>query len=153
MIANLENELISLESKIKVLTRDINEHDSLREGHWVRRRQRELEKERCITIKAKKDLTSRLIEYKECHDILKDKISTMITNDLTVGRSDHHLPQFKHNEIQHFIKENDDGIEKVIEMMITDYEKDGELGLLKDPPFAWIGEYLYEFVPFLENKN
>jgi hypothetical protein len=153
MIANLENQLSDMEKKIHKLLVDINEEDSLREGHWVRRKQRELEAEFAITVKAKKYLTSKLIEYKECHACLKDKIYTMIENHLTVGRSDHDLPQFKHNEIQHFIKENDDGIEKVIEMMIIDYEKDDELEFLKDPLFSWIGEYLYEFVPLLKDEE
>lgn len=143
MIANLENELNNIEKRIHVLLVDINEEDTMRDGRPMRRKQRELEKELHSTVNAKKIIVGKLEKYKECKVILKDKISTIIANDLT---------QFTNDEIQNFMRENDNNVEKVIEMMIDDYEKDGELELLKEPTFAWIGEYLYEFVPSLKHE-
>lgn len=79
-------------------------------------------------------------------DILKTKIKLMIVNDLTIGRSDNDLISFTKNEIDKFIEDNNNNIEKVITIMINEYSNDNELELLADPLFDWIGEYLYEFV-------
>jgi hypothetical protein len=70
----------------------------------------------------------------------------MITNDLTIGRNDDGLIPFTSDEIDNFIKDNNDNIEKVIQKMINDYSNDNEIELLADPLFDWIGEYLYDFV-------
>jgi len=83
------------------------------------------------------------MDYRE---ILKAKIITMITNDLTIGRSDNDLIPFTNDEINKFVKNNNDNIEKVIEIIIDAYTKDGELELLNDPLFDWISEYLYDFI-------
>lgn len=86
------------------------------------------------------------------HDLIREKIIFMITNDLTVGRSDNGLVPFTSLEIDKFIEENKDNIEKTIETIIREYDEDGELGLLiiqlssEKPMFDIIGEYLYEFV-------
>lgn len=79
-------------------------------------------------------------------DILREKITLMITNDLTIGRTDLYLTPFTKEKINTFIEDNHDNIEKVIQNMINDYSNDNELELLKEPLFDWIGEYLYEFV-------
>jgi hypothetical protein len=80
------------------------------------------------------------------HDILREKIELMITNDLTIGRSDNDLIPFTKVEIDKFIENNNDKIEEVIKLMIDDYSNDDELELLKDPLFDWIGEYLYDLI-------
>jgi hypothetical protein len=80
------------------------------------------------------------------HTILQTKIVSMITNDLTIGRTDEGLPQFTSDEIDVFIEKNNANIEKVIEHIITEYEHDNEVELLADPLLDWIGEYLYELV-------
>jgi hypothetical protein len=80
------------------------------------------------------------------HHILTTKIHLMITNDLTIGRSDDGLPPFTSDEIHTFLEENHENIEKVIQTMIHEYSKDHELELLADPLLDWIGEYLYDFV-------
>jgi methionine salvage enolase-phosphatase E1 len=70
----------------------------------------------------------------------------MITNDLTVGRTDNNLIPFTSDEINKFIEDNNNNIEKVIEIMINEYSKDNEIELLADPLLDWIGEYLYDFI-------
>ena len=80
------------------------------------------------------------------YSIIKTKIKFMITNDLTIGRNDDGLIPFTSDEIDNFIKENDDNIEKVIQNIITDYSNDNEIELLANPLLDWIGEYLYDLV-------
>jgi hypothetical protein len=70
----------------------------------------------------------------------------IICNDLTIGRSDNDLIPFTKVEIDKFIENNNDKIEEVIKLMIDDYSNDGDLELLKDPLFDWIGEYLYDLI-------
>jgi hypothetical protein len=70
----------------------------------------------------------------------------MIVNDLTIGRSDNDLIPFTSDEIDKFIEDNNNNIEKVITIMINEYSNDNELELLAKPLLDWIGEYLYEFV-------
>ena len=70
----------------------------------------------------------------------------MIVNDLTIGRSDHDLISFTSDEIDQFIEDNNNNIEKTITIMINEYSNDNELELLAEPLLDWIGEYLYEFV-------
>jgi hypothetical protein len=79
-------------------------------------------------------------------DILQTKIKFIITNDLTIGRLDNDLLPFASDQIDKFIKENSDNIEKVISIMIDEYSNDDELELLANPELDWIGEYLYDFV-------
>ena len=75
------------------------------------------------------------------------KIILMITNDLTVGRSDNDLLPFTHDKINKFIEANNNNIEKVIKTMIDDYTNDNELDSIKDDILLdWIGEYLYEVI-------
>ncbi len=80
------------------------------------------------------------------HNILKTKIKFMITNDLTIGRNDNDLTPFTSDEINNFIEDNNDNIEKVIQMMMDEYSNDNEIELLADPLLDWIGEYLYDLV-------
>lgn len=80
------------------------------------------------------------------HNILKTKIKFMITNDLTIGRIDNDLTPFTSDEINKFIEDNNDNIEKVIQIMIDEYSNDNEIELLADPLLDWIGEYLYDLV-------
>jgi hypothetical protein len=80
------------------------------------------------------------------HNILKTKIKLMITNDLTIGRTDNDLNPFTSDEINKFIEDNNNNIEKVIENMINEYSNDNEIELLADPLFDWIGEYLYDLI-------
>ncbi len=80
------------------------------------------------------------------HNILKTKIKFMITNDLTIGRIDNDLIPFTSDEINKFIEDNNDNIEKVIQIMIDEYSNDNEIELLADPLLDWIGEYLYDLV-------
>ena len=80
------------------------------------------------------------------HNILKTKIKFMITNDLTIGRNDNGLTPFTSDEINNFIEDNNDNIEKVIKMMMDEYSNDNEIELLADPLLDWIGEYLYDLV-------
>lgn len=87
------------------------------------------------------------------HDILRTKICTMIANDLTIGRSDHDLLPFTSEEIDCFIKQNNDKIEKVIVTMIHEYSNDNELELLKNPLLDWIAEYLYDIVDTKNGSN
>ena len=80
------------------------------------------------------------------HTILKTKIKFMITNDLTIGRTDNGLLPFSRDEINTFLEENNDNIEKVIQLMMDEYSNDNEIELLADPLLDWIGEYLYDLV-------
>ena len=80
------------------------------------------------------------------HTILRAKIEFMIKNDLTIGRTDNDLIPFTSVEIDKFIEDNNDNIEKVIATMIHEYSNDNELEMLKDPLLDWIGEYLYDVV-------
>lgn len=80
------------------------------------------------------------------HNILKTKIKLMITNDLTIGRTDNNLIPFTSDEINKFIEDNNNNIEKVIEIMINEYSNDNEIELLAEPLLDWIGEYLYNLI-------
>jgi hypothetical protein len=71
----------------------------------------------------------------------------MITNDLTIGRSDNDLLPYTHDEIIKFIEANNNNIEKVIKTIIDDYANDNELDTINDDILLdWIGEYLYEVI-------
>jgi hypothetical protein len=48
----------------------------------------------------------------------------MIVNDLTIGRSDDNLIPFTSDEIDKFIEDNNNNIEKVITIMINEYSND-----------------------------
>ena len=88
----------------------------------------------------------KIDDYQKYHDILKNKIILMITNDLTIGRDDNKLKPYTPEQITNFINENNDKIEKTIQTIIYDYHDDDELELLEDPLFDQITEYLYQFV-------
>lgn len=80
------------------------------------------------------------------YNILETKIKFMITNDLTIGRTDNDLTSFTSNEIEKFIEDNKNNIENAITTIINEYSNDNELELLKEPLLDWIAEYLYDFV-------
>ena len=82
----------------------------------------------------------------EYYNILKSNIILMIKDDLTIGRNDNNLQQFTNEEIDKFIKDNNENIENVISLIITEYNNDDELYLLKNPSKEWIREYLYLFI-------
>lgn len=149
-----KKELDSIDRECRILIDKINEEDTLRDGRFMRKKQRDLEKKFVECKKKKEYIGKKINQYQEYHDILKNKIVFMITNDLTIGRTDNDLVPYESDEIANFIKENNDKIEHVIENIIDDYDKDGEIELLKDPLMDWIGEYLYEHVItvlFLDN--
>lgn len=149
----LNEELQLVRERIAVLHRKIDDYESTRYEHWVHSFHRKNEKEYKECKNREKQLLSKIKEYQECHDILKNKIVFMITNDLTIGRNDNDLEIFTSEQIENFIKEHDAKIEAVIQNIIDDYDKDGEIELLRDPLLDWIGEYLYEDVktiPLLE---
>ena len=87
------------------------------------------------------------------YDIIKSKIITMITNDLTIGMTDNNQVPYTQEQINQFIFDHNDKINKAIENMIQDYTNDNELEELTDPPFNWIGEYLYEFINTINISN
>ena len=93
-------------------------------------------------------MSSKIIPTGEVNyrSLLKNKMKYMITNDLTIGRSDAHLEPFTSDQINTFIEENNDKIEQVITTIINEYTNDNELELLKNPELDWIGEYLYDVV-------
>ena len=80
------------------------------------------------------------------HDIIKDIIVTMLTNDLTIGRNDNDLQEFSNEEINSFLIKNENNIENVITTIIDVYTKDNNLKLLENPQCDWIGEYLYDVI-------
>jgi len=82
----------------------------------------------------------------EIRKILKNRMKFIITNDLTIGRTDNDEEPFTSNEIEKIIKENDDNMEQAIESMIYQYKEDDELELLNDPLNDWISDYLYNYV-------
>jgi len=138
-----EKELEAIEEECKNLWGKIDDIESCRDHHWVSSRQRKLEKEYAECYKRKKELISKINKYETYHPILKNKIVFMITNELSIGND---LIALTRDKIDNFIKENDDKIEKVIEAIIEDYDKDGKIELLKEPQTDWIREYLYEVV-------
>lgn len=77
-------------------------------------------------------------------NILKTNIRTMISNDLTIGRRDNDVLAFTDEEIEKFLQDHDDKIERVITRMIDDYQRDNDIETLANPLLDWIGEYLYE---------
>lgn len=80
------------------------------------------------------------------HDIIKDIIITMLTNDLTIGRNDNDLQEFSNEEINSFLIKNENNIENVITTIIDVYTKDNDLELLENPLCDWIDEYLYDVI-------
>jgi hypothetical protein len=80
------------------------------------------------------------------YQILDNKIKTIITNDLTIGRTDRDLMPLTSEEINKFITENRSGIDKTINTMIAAYDEDNELELLENPELSWIIEFLYDEV-------
>lgn len=79
-------------------------------------------------------------------NILKNIITIMITNDLTIGRTDDDKEPLSKEEISIFINNNEEKINKVISNIIYDYKDTNELELLENPLYDWIGEYLYEII-------
>lgn len=79
-------------------------------------------------------------------NILKNIITIMITNDLTIGRTDDDKEPLSKEEISIFINNNEEKINKVISNIIYDYKDTNELELLENPLYDWIGEYLYETI-------
>ena len=79
-------------------------------------------------------------------NILRNKIRFIITNDLTIGRTDNDLISFTSLEIYKFIEDNSNNIEKVIDIIIEEYKNDDDLESLEDPLLDWITEYLYDYV-------
>lgn len=79
-------------------------------------------------------------------NILKNIITIMITNDLTIGRKDEDKEALSQEEISIFINNNEEKINKVISNIIYDYKDTNELELLENPLYDWIGEYLYETI-------
>jgi purine nucleoside phosphorylase len=79
-------------------------------------------------------------------NILKNIITIMITNDLTIGRTDDDKEPLSQEEISIFINNNEEKINKVISNIIYDYKDTNELELLENPLYDWIGEYLYETI-------
>jgi len=86
-------------------------------------------------------------------NILKNIITIMITNDLTIGRTDDDKEPLSKEEISIFINNNEEKINKVISNIIYDYKDTNELELLENPLYDWIGEYLYETITPTEKKN
>ena len=80
------------------------------------------------------------------YEKLENIINIMITNDLTIGRIDNDLEPLSNEQIQQFLIKNRNIINRVIEEIINDYDKDNELFLLENPLFDWIGEYLYNYI-------
>lgn len=79
-------------------------------------------------------------------NILRTKIRFIITNDLTIGRTDNDLIPFTSLEIYKFIEDNINNIEKVVDIMIEEYRDDDDLESLENPLLDLITEYLYDYV-------
>jgi hypothetical protein len=74
--------------------------------------------------------------------VLYKKIKDIISNHLTIGRSDNGLDPFTNEEIDKFILNHSGDIKKTINNMIEAYEEDDELEELLDPLPDWIQEYI-----------
>ena len=79
------------------------------------------------------------------HDILKNMIISIITNNLTIGRGDNDLEEFTVEEIANFIGENNVRIEQVIQIIINDFEDDNALHEIENMELDWVGEYLSDY--------
>ena len=77
------------------------------------------------------------------NSIVRNYIVTIITNELTTGRSDNDLIPFTKDEIDRFISERSNKIDDITNTIISEYTADGELELLKEPMLDWICGYLY----------
>lgn len=77
---------------------------------------------------------------------LENMIMRIIENDLTYGRSDNDFCPYTSDQIDEFITQNQDGIQRTIRNIIQAYEEDGELELLENPLYDWITEFLYDEV-------
>ena len=74
---------------------------------------------------------------------LKTRMHLIISNDLTIGRSDNDLRPFTEDEVTNFIELNQNNIETAIDNIIRDYTEENELESLNNPELDWIREYLY----------
>jgi len=99
-------------------------------------------------VSSNQELSGTFDDYEKYHNILKNMITTMITNDLTIGRQDNDLMPFTIDEINNFIFKNDENIENVIKEIINVYEQDGDIDELNNPLYDWIGEFLYEVIKY-----
>lgn len=92
-----------------------------------------------------------LTQFAFYHRMIRGKIERIISNDLTIGRSDNDLPQYNEDEINTFIETNNENIEKTIETIISEYHNDDDLELLdeNDPSiYSRISEYLYQYIDY-----
>jgi hypothetical protein len=142
----LNKELEVIQYKIKILENKIIDYECIRKGHWVHSSHRKNQNEYMECIKRQKELLSKIEQYKVYYDIIKNNIILIITHVLTIGYRDNDLKPFTCDQVDSFIKENDDKIETVIENIINDYDADGKLELLKDPPLGLIRKYLFTII-------
>lgn len=86
----------------------------------------------------------------ELHNNVRQKLNIIIieiiTADLTIGKTDNDEIPFTSSQIDIFIINNKNNIEKTVEELINIYEEDGELETLLNPLYDWIREILYEYV-------
>jgi hypothetical protein len=88
------------------------------------------------------------MDINEYREKIRNFIINTIKNDLTIGRIDNELKIIEINDINNFIIANDNKIEEIMNKIISDYEKDGELYKLKDFENDWITEYMYDNINY-----
>jgi hypothetical protein len=84
----------------------------------------------------------------QCYEVLRKLIIKTIKCDLTVGRTDENLEEINNIIINEFIQNNEKNIKTIINEMIVDYERDGELNDLKTPENDWVREYMYCYIKY-----
>ncbi len=80
------------------------------------------------------------------HEILEKQIIIIIKTHLTIGRCDNYLPPLNDSEIDKFIKENNNQIQKTINNIIKDYKDESKLEALENICDGAIREYLFEYI-------
>lgn len=82
--------------------------------------------------------------------IIKNKIRNAMISDLycslTIGREDEDLEPYNPNQLEQFIHEHRDELEKAVNAMFRAYEQDKELEELEHAEYDWYREFLYDYI-------
>lgn len=84
----------------------------------------------------------------QCEEVLRKIIIQTIKCDLTIGKIDNDLEKIEDDKIMEFIRNNEQNIKTVIDEIIMEYKKDGELEDLKTPQNDWVREYMDDYIKY-----
>lgn len=144
----LKTQLRVLEEELNMLNEKWFIQQSNDDSHWKTTKYRNITDQRYLYLEKINDILKQL---EKCHNILKHKIIIIISHDLTSWRRNNNLDPYKPQEVDEFMKKNDDSIEKVIQDMIDYYDNNYKVQYLENATFELIQEYLYKVLDTKSN--